>query len=327
MMKMVKKMYTKIRILFFIIFSDLVELDNKAKYNEVKACGLRIYKTKQKILLVYDGIIVAEFLECPIIIYQAKKLRYIISADKRNYYIDNDSIKEVFPDFSLMRKVEDFYFFFDDTENHLVIYDDENNVTLFSGTAEHYTYMKRYKLLFICKNRIWNVAYYKEAEHRFRIDEDKEFIFCPDEALDVQLIGSTFYMLGYGCVNQLEKYDYVEKLEWLGNDVYLACNKDKYYILKTGEQYGTKHIKEVEITGKKLTPVECNIRLRYFIAENKENNTVTIYEIEDFNKFEIKELKTYEASEVKVEDLVFDAETGEFITRLIFYVPVPAADM
>ena len=140
----------------------------------------------------------------------------------------------------------------------------------------------------------------------------------------------------------IDKEEDVEKIE---EGVYEVTTEEGYvfeviipedgeieidYIGK-GENIGPriKEIKVVEITGKKITPVKFPgfEQTRFLICRDKDKNLVTVYEIEDIEMFVIKELKTYEASKCKFDSTVFDTTTGEFITRMIFYVPVPAADM
>lgn len=328
MIKFIQKTITKIRMIYLMLFSYVVELDYIDDYPKIRECGLRIYVVRNEVWIIYHGLIMDKIPLCGITIYPLKdeRFKYLISAGSKNYLLNEESIDEVYTGYTLVDKQANFFFFINKKEKQLKVYDEEQKNIAFSGNARHYTYMESFKLLFIYYKKVWVAASYKEKE--FQIDISKKFAYCPSETEDIQLIDNKFYKLSYKNVELVGEYSSVEELKYLGKNIYLAEDRGKYFLLKTNLRY-TGEIKVVEITGKKITPVKFPgfEQTRFLICRDKDKNLVTVYEIEDIEMFVIKELKTYEASKCKFDSTVFDTTTGEFITRMIFYVPVPAADM
>lgn len=326
-----KKMMTKIRIFWAILTAKILEINYYNNYWLIKGYGLRIYKYegrgKKQFWFVYDDAIEKISLyneyDEDLKIYKSKNEGAFISIGSRNFFINSDGIKPLYSRYTLKANFDKFWFFYD--EKFLLVFDEIYGDRVFHEEVEDFKFIENEYMLFIFKNNEWRYVRCTDKD-QLELDEKIRFSCCPKDTNNIQIVGNKLIRLENRQVLEFGEYDSILKLSWLGKDTYFVTKSKKMSIMNIDEE---NKVIEFELTGSKIIPITCigDDFVRYFFTENKLENKVSVYKVKDIKKLEIEEVQTYDASEIKFEEPVFDEKAGEFVSRILFYVPLSTDEM
>ncbi len=328
---MIKEIVTKIRIFWAVLTAKIFEINYYDNYWLIEGFGLRIYKYEtrgqKQFWLVYDGKIekipVYGGYNRDLKIYKSENDGAFISISDKNFFINLEGIKPLFPRYILKGYSDEFWFFYD--EKFLLVYDEIYGDRIFQEEVEDFKFIESEHMLFICQNKEWRYVRYS-ADNLLEIDENVRLARCPEDTNNIQIIGNMLIRLEDKQVLKLGEYDSISEISWLGKNTYFVTKSEKAFIVDIDEE---NKLWDFELSGSKIIPITCigDNFVRYFITENKTENKVSVYEVKDVEKPEIEEVITYDASEIKFDKPFFDKETGEFISKVLFYVPLSTDEM